>query len=78
LFALENKRALALQSTRERLAHRRWGEARLLALRVDHLRQDAESRQLLALTALLCGDYFEALRLHKQLSAPNGGQFPSD
>jgi hypothetical protein len=68
LFALEDRRARALADAGASLALGRWSEARTAALVADHLRQDCESKQLVALTALLCGDFHEALRLYRQMS----------
>jgi hypothetical protein len=72
LFALEQKRMQAIAVLRAELAEGRWSEARARARMADHLRQDSESKELLALTALLCGDFHEAWRLHRQLTAKGG------
>ncbi len=70
LFALQRKRDRALDDARTALAEGRWSEARVLARAADHLRHDDESKEMLALTALLCGDFHEARRLHGELTAP--------
>jgi hypothetical protein len=68
LFALEAKRARAISEARAALTDGRWDEARSQAKRADHLRHDDESKELLAVTALLCGDFYEAWRLHRELT----------
>jgi hypothetical protein len=67
LFALEAKRARAIAGARAALAEGRWEEARAQAKTADHLRHDDESKELLAVTALVCGDFHEAWRLHREL-----------
>jgi hypothetical protein len=67
LFALEQQRARALQGARANLLQGRREEARALARLANHLRQDEESKRLLAVTALLCGDFQEALRMYRGL-----------
>jgi methylphosphotriester-DNA--protein-cysteine methyltransferase len=67
LFALDEKRAQALATARAALAERRWEEARTAAKMADHLRHDDESKELVAVTALVCGDFHEAWRLHREL-----------
>jgi hypothetical protein len=69
LFALERKRARAIAEARAALAEGRWSEARAAAKIADHLRHDHELKELLALTALVCGDLHEARRLHRELSS---------
>jgi hypothetical protein len=66
VFALEERRARALEKACACLAAGRWDEARSLAVTADHLRQDDESKRLRAVTALVCGDFHEALRLHRR------------
>jgi hypothetical protein len=74
LFALEQRRAALIARARSHLEAARWEEARRAALWADHLRQDEEAKQLLALAALGRGDFREALRLHRQtLGAPQTG-----
>jgi hypothetical protein len=68
LFALERKRERAIIAARVELTAGRWSEARAQARTADHLRHDEESQELLALTALLCGDFHEARRLHRELT----------
>jgi hypothetical protein len=68
VFALEERRARALAEARACLAAGRREEARTLAVTADHLRHDEEAQRLLALTALACGDFHEALRLHRQMA----------
>jgi hypothetical protein len=62
LFALEEQREDATRAAHAALAGRRYSDARNAALRADHLRRDEASRQLVALTALLCGDHAMAWR----------------
>jgi hypothetical protein len=69
LFALEEKRSRALTAARAALAERRWEEARTAAKMADHLRRDDETKELLAVTALVCGDFYEAWRLHRELTS---------
>jgi hypothetical protein len=52
----------------------RWGEARRLARTAAHLRHDTVSQEMLAVTALLCGDFHEARRLHAELSGRVSGE----
>jgi hypothetical protein len=68
LFALEQRREEALAWARRCVEAGDWSEARRLARTADHLRRDEESKQMLALTALLCGDFHEARRLHGELT----------
>ena len=63
VFALEDQRAFALGEARAALAERRYPQAHAGALRADHLRRDEASQNLVALTALLCGDHAQAWRL---------------
>jgi hypothetical protein len=69
LFALEQKRARAMAEARAALREGRWEEARTAARLSDHLRHDDETTELLAVTALVCGDYHEAWRLHRELTS---------
>jgi hypothetical protein len=62
LFALEAQRERALAEARAGVAAGRWQEAQESAAEADGLRRDAESLKLVALTALLCGDYHQAWR----------------
>jgi hypothetical protein len=68
VFALEDRRAATLAEAHACLARGRWEDARSASLTADHLRHDEESKRLLALTALVCGDFHEALRLHRSLA----------
>lgn len=66
LVGLERQRQAALAASRACLAAgHRWGAYRR-ALEADHLRRDEESRRLVALTALLCGDHALAWRAYRQ------------
>jgi hypothetical protein len=69
LFALEQKRERAIAEARAALASGCWNEAAAQARMAGHLRQDGETKELLAVTALLCGDYHEAWRLQRELTA---------
>jgi hypothetical protein len=64
LFALEEDRDSLLERTRLALSLGRYSEAQALASRADMLRQDQDSSQLVALTALLCGDHAQAWRYY--------------
>jgi hypothetical protein len=68
LFALERKRAGVIAEARAALAEGHWSEAAAQARIADHLRHDEETRELLAVTALICGDFHEAWRLHRQIT----------
>ena len=62
LFALEEQRERVLAEARADIAAGYWLEAQECAHEADGLRRDAESLKLMALTALLCGDYHQAWR----------------
>jgi len=68
LFALEQKRVRAIMEARAAMTEGRCDEARASARLADHLRHDDETMELLAVTALLCGDFHEAWRLHEELT----------
>lgn len=67
LFGLEDRREVLLAQARLRLAASRWAEARAAAEEADALRRDDDSLKLVALTALMCRDFHQALRCHALL-----------
>jgi uncharacterized membrane-anchored protein len=71
LFALEQQREAALAAARAELVAGRWGEARAQAEWADHLRRDEESQKLMAVAALMEGDFREAWR--RYCGVVNGG-----
>ncbi len=71
LFALEQQREAAVASARAELAAGRWGEARAQAAWADHLRRDEESQRLVAVAALMEGDFREAWGRYR--GVVNGG-----
>jgi len=64
LFALEDQRRQAVEETRAHLGAGRFLAAGASAERAHALRADSHSGQLLALTALLAGDFASAWRHH--------------
>lgn len=67
VFALERDRAAALAQARAALAAGRRSEALAQARRADGLRHDEASARLVAVAALLCGDYHLAWRAYARL-----------
>ena len=62
LFALEEERRQALDAARAAAARGAWGDFLAGIARADELRNDDETRRLLAAARLLQGDYAGALR----------------
>ncbi len=69
LFALEARRESLLASARADVAAGRWAQARASAEEADALRRDESSLKLVALAALLCRDFHQALRSRAALNS---------
>jgi hypothetical protein len=72
LFALEQDRVAALARACAALAAGRWAEALAEAQRAHALRHDEQSGRLVAVAALLCGDYHLAWRSHARVVRGGG------
>jgi hypothetical protein len=72
VFTLEEGRAAALAGALAALAAGRWAEALAAARRADALRHDEASGRLVAVAALLCGEYALAWRTHARLTRGAG------
>src|SRR5689334_21327560 len=62
LFALEARRAALLEVARADASAGRWAQAYAAAGEADALRQGEDSARLVAVAALMCGDFHQAWR----------------